>query len=274
MAAFKYLTPKLRLDHNSLPESLVFSKTFHMVCSGARCCQMVHGILQRREELRREGHCSPEAYPRPIFVWEPVPDLCRPDELPDFYTAIKQVDVVSPNDAELAQYFGKTAWDSNNTGDQSIAERIVNAGIGPEGDGTLVIRAGKHGCHAYGRGAKIHLPAFHGLSVIDPTGAGNAFLGAVAEALVCSRQQMLHDIVNSVLGESRRWEEMRGPWGAKGRVPLTLMCATVAASFVIEQIGMPSISTSGEQEELWNGVAYSDRLREYARQLKNTLESR
>jgi sugar/nucleoside kinase (ribokinase family) len=207
-------------------------------------------------------------------VWEPVPDLCRPDELPDFYAAIKQVDVVSPNDAELAQYFGKEAWDGNDAGDQGIVETIVNAGIGPEGDGTLVIRAGKHGCHAYGRGNKVHLPAYHGLNVVDPTGAGNAFLGAVAEALVCSRQQMLRDIVKSVLGESQTWKELRDTWGAKGKVPLALMCATVAASFVIEQIGMPSISTSEEQEELWNGVTYSDRLQQYARQLKDAIETR
>jgi len=38
--------------------------------------------------------------------------------------------------------------------------------------------------------------------------------------------------------------------------------ASVSASFIIEQFGLPTLSTSPEGDELWNGVKPSDRLHE------------
>jgi hypothetical protein len=71
---FKYTTPKLRLDENSLTDTLLFSKSFHLICSPSRCIALTNSILRKRKRL------NPYA-PKPIFIWEPVPDLCIPTEL-------------------------------------------------------------------------------------------------------------------------------------------------------------------------------------------------
>lgn len=94
------------------------------------------------------------------------------------------VDVVSPNDSELAAQFGKKSWRPDEEG-QSIVTAILRKGIGRQGTGMLVIRAGGQGCYAFRRGVSLRLPAYHQQQsrVIDPTGAGNAFLGALAKAL-------------------------------------------------------------------------------------------
>ena len=274
---FKYLTPKIRLDHNSLPIPLVFSKTFHMVCSASRCREIVEGILQRREELQQKGHKPNTATSqRPVFVWEPVPDLCGPDGLPGLYDAMELVDVVSPNDSELAAYFGQSTWDRDNPADEKVAETIVNAGtgIGPEGTGALVVRAGRRGCYAFAKGLSLHLPACQGLNVVDPTGAGNTFLGALAETLVSPRAQFLRSVLDSALDrhQSQRWTNVCDGWKNMPALPLAMACGTVAASFVIEQVGMPSISQSAGNEDSWNGVPYTERLQQYARTLGGILD--
>ncbi|EEQ88777.2 hypothetical protein RJZ56_004337 [Blastomyces dermatitidis] len=268
---FRYLTPKLRLHHSSLSDSQVFSKTFHMVCSPERCCQIIEGILQRRERIsQRKEVEQPIAERRPIFVWEPVPDLCRPEELPMFYKALKQVDVVSPNDLELANMFGNESWNARNGGDQAIADDIVKSGIGQDGNGMLVVRAGKDGCYAFSRDLSLHIPAYHGANVVDPTGAGNAFLGALAQSLVSNDTKPLR-VVRSTLGESVEWASIANSWGEQGRIPVALICATVAASFVIEQVGMPNISHSDGGEESWNGESYTERIRLYTKQLAHNF---
>lgn len=91
--AFKYTTPKLRLDESDLDETLLFSKSFHMVCSPNRCIELVTGILRRRKAARLEAE-------KPLFIWEPVPDLCTPDELLNCTNALPYVDICSPNHSE------------------------------------------------------------------------------------------------------------------------------------------------------------------------------
>ncbi|PGH11526.1 hypothetical protein AJ80_07092 [Polytolypa hystricis UAMH7299] len=263
---FKYLTPKIRLDHNSLSEGLLLSKSFHMVCSPARCCEIIQGVLERRRKLIENGNLL--ASRRPIFVWEPVPDLCRPEELSRFYEALKHVHVVSPNEYELAQFFGKDTWDSGNRDDRAIADNIVNSGIGPDGQGLLVIRAGKEGCYAFSRGRSLALPALQHANVVDPTGAGNTFLGALAQALVSAGP--IH-VINSELEQWPPWLQICTEWEGDGIIPSALICATVAASFSIEQVGMPQIS-SDNAAELWNGTGYTERLRVYTKQLKEIFD--
>jgi hypothetical protein len=60
-------------------------------------------ILARREQ---ELSLHPELN-APLFIWEPVPDLCIPEELERCYEALKLVDIVSPNHQELASFLGK-----------------------------------------------------------------------------------------------------------------------------------------------------------------------
>ena len=70
--------------------------------------------------------------------------------------------------------------------------------------------------------------------VIDPTGGGNGFLGGLAIGLVRTG-----DVV-----EASKW-------------------GNVAASFMIEQVGVPVLQTE-EGKERWNGVVVEERMKEYS----------
>jgi sugar/nucleoside kinase (ribokinase family) len=74
--------------------------------------------------------------------------------------------------------------------------------------------------------------------VVDPTGGGNTFLGALAVAL--ARGKSIEEAC---------------VWG------------NVAASFAIEQVGLPVLGLDEEGRETWNGVRVEDRLREYQERL-------
>lgn len=259
-----------------LSDSQVFSKTFHMVCSSSRCISIVQDIMRRREELQSKAEIPDSSSDRPIFVWEPVPDMCTPEELQKFLEACRQVDIVSPNDLELGMMFGQSSWSEGSTSGEDIISRILESGVGPQGEGHIVIRAGKDGCYSYSRNMKLWLPAYHqpdasGSSpVVDPTGAGNSFLGAMAQGMVSEGRHSARAI-DSVLAESAYWREAVMLSGTH-RILVALILATVAAGFVVEQIGVPRQSTSLEGKEHWNGTEFTERVRLYTERLYRTLE--
>jgi len=93
----------------------------------------------------------------------------------------------------------------------------------------------------YIEGVEKWVPACHSEGsekVVDPTGGGNTFLGALAVALARGE-----DIEEAVF------------WGS------------VAASFAIEQVGMPRLDGDGDGET-WNGVNVRERLREFKERLE------
>ena len=102
---------------------------------------------------------------------------------------------------------------------------------------TVVIRAGKHGSLTTIGSTKARwLPAYYddpSPKIVDPTGAGNTFLGGFLAGWHCT-----HDV------------EEASMWG------------NVAASLALEQIGLPSYRTRGGQE-FWNEISVPDRLQEY-----------
>ncbi|KAL5342405.1 Ribokinase-like protein [Aspergillus crustosus] len=275
--SFQYLTPKLRLEPEMLSDKQVFSRTFHMVCSSSRCMSIVRDIIRRRDELQAIGK-EPRGFSnnRPIFVWEPVPDMCSPEEQQRFLQACREVDVVSPNDLELGMMFGKPAWSEESGFGKNILDKILTSGIGPLGEGQLVIRAGKDGSYSFSRGLRLWLPAYHQphasetSPVIDPTGAGNSYLGALAQGMV-SQGRDASMALDSVLGESENWQKVIAAYGKHDGVPRALIYATVAASFIVEQIGVPRQSTL-EGKELWNGTEFTERVRLYTRGLYRSLE--
>lgn len=261
-----------------LSDVQVFSKTFHMVCSAGRCMSIVEDILRRREELQREGKAPPwDDTKRPIFVWEPVPDLCTLEEQEKFLAANKVVDVVSPNELELGLMFGQPGWSEESDFGKDIVRKILDSGIGPNGKGHLVIRAGKDGSYAYSRAQRIWLPAYHqpdttgAAAVIDPTGAGNSFLGALAQGMV-TMGRLPANVIDSVLSPSTGWQEAVKASGQLNSILHALIFATVAASFVVEQIGVPRMSTSTDGRELWNGTEFPERVRLYTQRLYRTIE--
>jgi hypothetical protein len=82
------------------------------------------------------------------------------------------------------------------------------------------------------------LPAFFeendGDRVVDPTGGGNGFLGGMAVALARGKGEV----------EAAAW-------------------GSVAASFMIEQVGVPVLGVHENGEEAWNNELVGKRLDEY-----------
>jgi len=277
---FEYLTPKLRLEPSMLSERQVFSKTVHMVCSASRCISIVEEIMHRREQLQQKGKTPPgvDASKKPFFIWEPVPNLCTPEEQDKFFAANKVVDVVSPNELELGMMFGQPGWSEESEFGRDIVKRILDSGIGPQGEGLISIRAGKDGSYSYTRSQRIWLPAYHqpgtsgATKVVDPTGAGNSYLGALAQGMVSAGRDPAK-VIDSVLAGSENWRKATQDWGKQNHYLPALIFATVAASFVVEQIGVPRLSTTSDgTKELWNETEFTERVRLYTKRLYRTLE--
>lgn len=172
-----------------------------------------------------------------------MPDLCTPEELPACYEALKHVDVISPNHGELCAFFDEKAhYDGGETAFKTIstcAAKLLQSGVGKNGAGAVVVRVGKEGCYVSTRTSKRYLPAYHQEGtgkVVDPTGGGNTFLGGFAVGLV--RGQASPGI--TVMEEAALW-------------------GSVAASFAIEQVGMPRLQPS-DDGETWNGDSVLGRL--------------
>lgn len=352
--AFRYTTPKKRLTAADLRGTpLLQARSFHLICSPSRCRELVTELLALRKEEAPPENDDDDAegggggYTRPVIIWEPVPDLCTPDELLNLTNCLPLVDVCSPNHAELAGFMGDDARGVDpETGDISRAavERSCEQLLGsmPLSSFALVVRAGECGCYVAknggvggrrnnnraggrggaggGRGGGSNkrrrkeighhgglradtdmMSLFAGLlqeeaqeeeeegdgapgeegqqgagkkkkeatysfirdndddddaemeidpgldrwipaywtredaaaRVVDPTGGGNTFLGGLAVALARGRGM-----------------EEAACWGA------------VAASFAIEQVGVPALGRDGDGEETWNGARVDDRLRE------------
>ncbi|KAJ0147714.1 Protein MAK32 [Colletotrichum tanaceti] len=165
--------------------------------------------------------------------------------------AVHASGICSPNDHELLRMMGVREGPGipyNRALVESHAIRLSNGEMLQGGSSAperstrgriTVIRCGDQGCLTIRRGAEpIWLPPFHDYGspkVVDPTGAGNAFLGAFAAAFAFAKTR------NEVLASA---------YGA------------VAASFVVEQIGPPRREVANGKE-LWNGDGFEERLRQY-----------
>ncbi|RHZ43557.1 pfkB family carbohydrate kinase superfamily [Aspergillus thermomutatus] len=233
---FKYTTPILTVHDSNLKNTpLLTSKAYHYL----EPPQDIQTRLASLLALRREAG-APE---RPFIIWEPAPYSCQPENLQASLDAAHVVDVLSPNHLELAALFGESpsaALDKARI--ESLARRFLKSGVGPDGKGTVVVRAGEHGSVVVARDIPpTWLPPFYTSApgreqhskIVDATGAGNAFLGAYAIGY-------LHT----------------------GSVVEAGCYGTVGGSFALEQVGMPEKS-DGEDGELWNGADVLGRLREY-----------
>jgi sugar/nucleoside kinase (ribokinase family) len=235
LQAFKYLTPKLRITAKDLSPELLTAKSFHLICAPARCIELVDGIKSRRAEL---DHSLGE----PLFIWEPVPDLCVPAELENTIKALEHINVISPNHAELSDLFSEVGSTESGHVDRQVIESCSSKLLSSVSSGrasslSVVVRSGKDGCYVASSSKKAWLPAFHAPTpekVVDPTGGGNGFLGGLAIGLVRTG-----DVV-----EASKW-------------------GNVAASFMIEQVGVPVLETE-EGKERWNGVVVEERMKEYS----------
>lgn len=101
----------------------------------------------------------------------------------------------------------------------------------------MVVRCGEHGSLTISPNNQLlWIPPFYvqgAKEVIDPTGAGNAFLG----------------------GLTAGWMRTQDAREAS-------ICGSIASSFAIEQIGLPTLG-SKRGGEVWNDVRVMDRLEEF-----------
>ncbi|KAF8454002.1 hypothetical protein BGX38DRAFT_1175178 [Terfezia claveryi] len=104
--AFKYLTPKMRVEvkdyfgEGGAGWVGVRIRALHMICSPERAGKSVRELWT----LLDQADAGLRAKPRPLVLWEPIPDLCTPETREEMFDAASLVDVVSPNDGELAGF--------------------------------------------------------------------------------------------------------------------------------------------------------------------------
>ncbi|KAL2878499.1 hypothetical protein SGCOL_006209 [Colletotrichum sp. CLE4] len=184
-----------------------------------------------------------------LIAWEPSPIDIHNRET-EHLRALHLSDICSPNDHELLRMKGIDESLGSPYNRALVEYHAINLSSGNRIPGhpalseearnrprVTVIRCGDQGCLTIPRdGDATWLPPFHDYGsskVVDPTGAGNAFLGAFA--IVFART---------------------------GDAVLASAYGSVAASFVIEQIGPPKREIIDGREN-WNGEAFEDRLRQY-----------
>ncbi|KAI9714237.1 MAG: hydrolase 76 protein [Chrysothrix sp. TS-e1954] len=247
--SFKYTTPKRRLEAKDLTRRLLASRCFHLICSASRCMDVVTSIKARRTMELFGGDRARADAALPLFIWEPMPDLCVPAELETAKQASMLVDIVSPNHVELCSFYDRTCeYEDRDTGEWAVekdaveacAKQWVREDAKPERPRSIVVRVGKEGCFSYSEKDGIQwTTAYHQDSskVVDPTGGGNAFLGGFAMGFL-----------------------------AEGTLKAGATWGSVAASFAIEQVGLPSLTRNAKGEDLWNGDSALRRLIEFQQQ--------
>ncbi|MCS5534078.1 MAG: PfkB family carbohydrate kinase [Candidatus Poseidoniaceae archaeon] len=141
---------------------------------------------------------------------------------------IKQVDLVVLNDGEVRMLAG----DDNLVRASHKVQKMTNGAI-------LVVKRGEHGVLALHPDGLLSMPAFPVLNIVDPTGCGDTFAGALATMLA----QGDGNISKEELAEG-------------------LVHATVTASFTLQTFGTEKISNLEISE-------YETRLEKY-RSITNT----
>lgn len=243
--AFKYTSPKLRIEVQDLIDNppLAWSKSFHLICSPTRCMNIVTNLQNywashRKQNKLLQTDSDIETDSQHLIIWEPVPDECSPNTWPVCIEVLKDVDIITPNAKEAAMFFGLPEYFDKPSLEQ-LADRYVNYLVRP--NAAIVLRCGSQGCLVKSKAFSQWYPAYHDskftdYKVVDPTGGGNSFVGGFAAGLILDG----------------------------GNLETAGICGNVAASFAIEQIGMPNI-IYGDKSESWNGYSVNGRIAEYCR---------
>lgn len=254
--AYAFLHPNIRIDETSLDDNFLASKTFHMICTPERCISLCEGILAGRQRLRRDESEGNDATARPFFVWEPMEDSCQPGELLTFGKALRYVDVFSPNERELLSLcdtWNQRLDDFDPSLVRTACDKLLEYGKGAFLK-AIVARCGPYGCVVVEHRSHVIIPAYHSPqsngksseSVVDATGGGNSFLGGFCAAKASEA---------NIAGLSS--------------MGTAALYGNVAASYAIEQVGLPEITASTNGKELWNGTRPSERLEKLVQHLKD-----
>ncbi|KAI9001247.1 Ribokinase-like protein [Trametes punicea] len=228
---FKYLTPRIRITPRDLAGTrLGRPRIIHFICSPTRA----NAIMS---EVKEDQDWHPTA------IYEPIPDRCVPEELPALKEVLPDIDVLSPNADEAMSLLSMPLPPTKELVEEAC-RRFLEMGIGQGGAGSVIIRSGAMGACVGQPGKPLTWVAAYWSGpesmnkVVDVTGAGNSFLGGLGAGLVLTNGSV--------------WE--------------ATLYATVSASFIIEQEGLPRLTRatdgSGKQIELWNGDSPQRRLKE------------
>ena len=239
-----------------LSAEFLMSKSYHLICTPTRCIELVKGIMARRKAfMNKNPQLLSELFETPIIVWEPMEHCCQPSQLPSFFEAMDFVDVFSPNDRELSSLFKEEKELGGSIAQQDLQQyctTLLEHGFGPK-PSAVVVRLGEDGCFVASHMRNVAFSAYHvplkntnqedrpswKNRVADPTGGGNAFLGGYCIGLLMDE-----------------WHDL-----GSGLTPFegAALTGSIAASFAIEQPGIPKLTYS-EGNELWNGERSLDRL--------------
>jgi sugar/nucleoside kinase (ribokinase family) len=244
--SFRYVTEPLEVPPRYLSETpLLSASLFHFLASPDNAEKHSAELIQLRREAGIED--------RPFLIWEPAPTSCNLGNLAAYVQAARSIDIFSPNHIELAALFGTDETVSiTREALETLARKFLDSGVGPKGEGVVIVRAGADGCCLCSRThGLVWLPPYYDVTgdgaslgrdkVVDTTGAGNAFLGAYAVGLLET-----NDVVRAAY------------YGAVG------------SSFALEQVGIPKLQFSPEGEETWNGATVRTRLEKYELRVKET----
>lgn len=250
-----------------LSKRFLASKTFHLICGPTRCIELTTALLERRADpavIHPNGLIGTSMMKKPIIVWQPLPCTCTPSELPNFYDALKHVDVVSPNLADMNALFPEHVNINDPLNGLRIGcNRLLALGFGNR-PSAVAVRCGEAGCYIATFHRHFEMPAYHPCpaqpspeessirenKVVDPAGASHSFLGGFCIGLLSDpHPRGLNDF------------EVGGIYGS------------VAASFAIEQVGLPRVNfyeapSRSFKKEHWNDEAVRKRLSEFERRLK------
>jgi len=205
---------------------MVMAACFHFFDTAAQVSTQINEITALRAH---QG-----LHLRPLYLWEPQAKSCCPETFEEHKTVVKNVDIFSPNHAELASFFTKSLC-SAVLFDRGTIERQARAFLPSVISHHLciLIRCAEHGCFVLSatpdEEKTTWMPPYHlpgSTSVVDPTGAGNAFLGGAA------------------MGYLEHGDFLKA--AAYG---------SVAASFAVETVGLPDIQQCGVKTRLEHYVS-------------------
>ncbi|KAJ7086671.1 Ribokinase-like protein [Mycena epipterygia] len=239
--SFDYITPRIRITPKDLQGTrLEKSTTLHFICSPSRASTIMSEVQQ-----------TPSW--NPTVIYEPIPDRCVPDELGPLVKVLPLIDILRCNLflltlGNLAKLFSPNAEEALSLLSVSLpptkklieeaSHKFLELGVGADGKGCVIIRSGGLGaCVATKDQTPRWVPAFWTSKdedkIVDVTGAGNSFLGGLAAGL------LLED----------------------GDIYEATFHASVSASFIIQQEGLPVISVANGATQ-WNGDTPQRRLKE------------
>lgn len=241
---FRYDTPKLQIvaaDIMNLAGGEI--GIIHLICSPKRCKEILEGL-----KLNDSG-----VYKCYNYVWEPTPDLCKLEHLPDvleilqYYNQDKGFNITfSPNGEECVQLL--KGGDLITDAPLALIKEVFLANYEKLSFGNkhrFVIRCGKLGCLLFSHKDRSfsHYPAFHDQlsqeKIVDATGCGNSFIGAFATTLI------LTDF----------------DYG------MACVFGNIASGIVLEQKGFPLFQKSSHQPPAWNHFTFDQRLAIYNKKI-------